>query len=445
MGGEWRRCRLGEVVDINPDTIGPDWPFDYIRYVDISSVVEGSINEPQKWISLSEAPSRAKRLVKAGDTVLSTVRPGRRSMFFVRETIPDLVVSTGFAVLRPQTDRVDPRFLYACVFDKAFTAYLVSKEKGAAYPAVLPADIAEAEISIPPLPEQRAIAHILGTLDDKIELNRKMNQTLEAIARAIFKSWFVDFDPVIDNALAAGKPIPEEFAERAARRAQLAHGKSPLPENIRRLFPDEFQDSELGPIPKGWKVSVIGEEFNITMGQSPPGRTYNETGDGLPFFQGRRDFGFRYPTKRVYCSEPKRIAEAGDALVTVRAPVGEVNMAWERVCIGRGVAALRHRSGGRSFTYYAVSALQDQLKRYEAEGTVFGSITKRQLVGMKWLAPSQPVLERFELLVSPVDEQIRRNEGETGKLVRLRDALLSKLISGELRIPNGEELMGATV
>jgi len=102
MGGEWRRCRLGEVVDINPDAIGPDWPFDYIRYVDISSVVEGSINEPQKWISLSEAPSRAKRLVKAGDTVLSTVRPGRRSMFFVRETIPDLVVSTGFVPKRKE-------------------------------------------------------------------------------------------------------------------------------------------------------------------------------------------------------------------------------------------------------------------------------------------------------------------------------------------------------
>lgn len=115
-------------------------------------------------------------------------------------------------------------------------------------------------------------------------------------------------------------------------------------------------------------------------------------------------------------------------------------MAWEKVCIGRGVAALRHRNGGRSFTYYAVSALQDQLKRYEAERTVFGSITKRQLVGMKWLAPSQPVLERFELLVSPVDEQIRRNEGETGKLVRLRDALLPKLISGELRVKDAESL-----
>ena len=122
MGGEWRRCRLGEVVDINPDAIGSDWPFNYIKYVDISSVGEGGILEPPKLIPLSEAPSRARRLVRSGDTVLSTVRPGRRSMFFVRKTIPDLVISTGFAVLRPRADCIDPRFLYACVFERSFTA-----------------------------------------------------------------------------------------------------------------------------------------------------------------------------------------------------------------------------------------------------------------------------------------------------------------------------------
>jgi len=102
-----------------------------------------------------------------------------------------------------------------------------------------------------------------------------MNQTLEAIAQAIFKSWFVDFDPVIDNALATGKPIPGEFAERAARRAQLAHGKSSLPENIRRLFPDEFQDSELGPIPKGWKTEPLDQIAHFLNGLAlqkyPPG------------------------------------------------------------------------------------------------------------------------------------------------------------------------------
>jgi very-short-patch-repair endonuclease len=136
-------------------------------------------------------------------------------MFFVSTPVPDLVVSTGFAVLRPKPGVIHPRYLYACVFNKAFTDYLVSREKGAAYPAVLPEDIAEATISLPPLPEQRAIAHILGTLDDKIELNRRMSETLEQMARALFKSWFIDFDPVRRNAARARNqpsppaPLPE--------------------------------------------------------------------------------------------------------------------------------------------------------------------------------------------------------------------------------------------
>ncbi|MEK7298697.1 MAG: restriction endonuclease subunit S, partial [Candidatus Margulisiibacteriota bacterium] len=196
MAGEWATTRLGQVAAINPDAIGRDWPFAHIRYIDISSVKEGQIEVSPQWMKVSDAPSRAKRLVRKGDTVLSTVRPNRRSMFFVSQPGEDWVVSTGFAVLRPKTPFIDPRFLYACVFDQAFTEYLITREKGAAYPAVSPEDIANAELSIPPLKEQQAIGSILGTLDDKIELNRRMNETLEAMARAIFKSWFVDFDPV---------------------------------------------------------------------------------------------------------------------------------------------------------------------------------------------------------------------------------------------------------
>ncbi len=196
MASEWREVKLGEVVSINTDSIGNDWPFSHIKYIDISSVGEGAIIEPAQILSLDEAPSRAKRLVKEGDSVLSTVRPGRRSMFFAKQPEPDWVVSTGFAVLRARREFIEPRYLYACIFDKAFTEFLVKREKGAAYPAVLPEDIADAVIKLPPLPEQRAIAHILGTLDDKIELNRRMSETLEQMARALFKAWFVDFEPV---------------------------------------------------------------------------------------------------------------------------------------------------------------------------------------------------------------------------------------------------------
>lgn len=192
----------------------------------------------------------------------------------------------------------------------------------------------------PRRPEQRAIAHVLGALDDKIELNRRMNETLEAMTRALFKSWFVDFDPV---------------------RAKMKGRDTGLPRDIAALFPDRLVDSEMGEIPEGWEVKSLKDCMNLTMGQSPPGSTYNDHGDGLPFFQGRSEFGFRYPEKRRFCSAPTRVADPDDTLVSVRAPVGDINLAWERCCIGRGVAALRHKSGSSSFTYHSAWALQREL------------------------------------------------------------------------------------
>jgi len=272
-------------------------------------------------------------------------------------------------------------------------------------------------VILPPIEEQRAIARILGALDDKIELNRRMNETLEEMARAIFKSWFVDFDPL---------------------RAKV-EGRDPgLPEHIANLFPDRFEDSELGKIPAGWTTGTVGEDFEVTMGQSPPGETYNEVGDGLPFYQGRRDFGFRYPALRVYCSAPRRTAQAGDALVSVRAPVGDVNMAEESCCIGRGVAAVRHKTGSRSYTYYAMQSLKAYFDHFESDGTVFGSVSKSGFATIPFLIPPSKLVENFESIVFSTDQRIESSTRQTRTLAAIRDALLPKLFSGELRVPDAK-------
>jgi type I restriction enzyme S subunit len=174
-------------------------------------------------------------------------------MFFASGDEPDLVVSTGFAVLRPKSELIDPRYLYACVFDRTFTHYLVSREKGAAYPSVLPEDIADATIILPPLPEQRAIAHILGTLDGKIELNRRMSETLKQMARALFKAWFMDFEPV------------RAKMEGRWRRGQSLPG---LPAHLYDLFPDRLVDSELGRIPEGWEACPLGDLLELAYGKA---------------------------------------------------------------------------------------------------------------------------------------------------------------------------------
>ncbi len=274
-------------------------------------------------------------------------------------------------------------------------------------------DLENIEAALPAHQEQRDIAHILGTLDDKIELNRRMNETLEAMAQSLFKSWFVDFDPV---------------------RAKMEGRDTGLPKPIADLFPNRLVSSEFGEIPEGWKNKSLGECFSLTMGQSPPGNTYNDHSDGLPFFQGRTDFGFRFPENRKFSTAPTRIAQPEDTLVSVRAPVGDINMAWEQCCIGRGVAALRHKSGSSSFTYYSAWAVQDKIKTYEHTGTVFGAINRRQFEALEMLEPRAELIKAFDAHTGPVDIRIRDNTSESRTLTALRDALLPKLISGEIRL-----------
>ena len=288
---------------------------------------------------------------------------------------------------------------------------------GAVFDSLKCGDIPDFLLPIPPLDDQRAIAHILGMLDDKIELNRRMNATQEAMARALFRSWFVDFDPV---------------------RAKMEGRDTGLPKEIADLFPDRLVDSELGALPTGWRVGQVEDGFEIVMGQSPPGHTYNDTGDGLPFFQGRSDFGFRYPKNRKFCTAPNRIAQPWDTIVSVRAPVGDINMAWERCCIGRGVAALRSRSGAVSHGYCAAQALQMHMREYEHTGTVFGAINRKQLARLPLSQPAPDVVQGFEDIVHPLDQMIRLRTAQVATLTALRDTLLPKLVSGELRA-NGLE------
>lgn len=269
---------------------------------------------------------------------------------------------------------------------------------------------------------------LMSALDGKIELNRRMNETLEAMARAIFKDWFVDFGPTRAKMAMRGEDPQKENTARAPY----------LAPDLWSLFPDRLDDKGK---PEGWGASTVGAEFNLTMGQSPPGDTYNENGEGLPFFQGRTDFGFRYPVRRKFCSAPSRVAQQDDTLVSVRAPVGDLNMAWEKCCIGRGVAAVRHGSGSRGYTYYALLSIQSALERFEHTGTVFGAINKVQFEKLQVPDPSRTAIAAFEDVVGGIDDRIRLNTIESATVSRMRDLLLPKLMSGEVRVKNAEEMV----
>ena len=377
------------------------------------------------------------RFAKADDVLFSVRAP----IGEINRATEDCSIGRGLAAIRADSYLDTTYIEYVLRYIRR--EWEILEGQGAVFGNAKKSDLENLPVPWPKDEKRRAIARILGSLDDKIELNRKTNETLEAMARAIFKSWFVDFDPVRAKAdLSAVASAKAEGRDPLSACNAQAGG---LPDEIAALFPDNFQDSDLGEIPKGWKVSTIGSEFNLTMGQSPPGKTYNENGDGLPFFQGRRDFGFRFPTNRVYCTAPKRLADHGDTLVSVRAPVGDINMAMARCCVGRGVAGIRHKSESRSYTYYAMHTLGDRFARFEAEGTVFGAINKKQFEGLRWLSPPGELVNDFEKIAFSLDERIENNTNQTVTLSSLRNTILPKLISGELRIPDAGKLLESVI
>ena len=242
---------------------------------------------------------------------------------------------------------------------------------------------------------QQNIASILKSLDDKIEVNRKINENLEQQAQALFKSWFVDFEPFQNG---------------------------------------EFVESELGMIPKGWRVGILKEIADIIMGTSPSGSSYNTEGIGDVFYQGRAEFGFRFPKRNMYTTEAKRFAEVDSVLVSVRAPVGDINVAEEKCCIGRGLASVKSKNNYNSYLLYLMQSLKNVFDRFNGEGTVFGSINKKAFEEMQIIVPTGNVISKFDSIASSMDCQIKRTEQESRRLAELRDTLLPKLMSGELKV-----------
>ena len=236
--------------------------------------------------------------------------------------------------------------------------------------------------SCPPLSEQKQIASILSSLDDKIDLLNRENATLEAMAETLFRQWFI-----------------EEARE-------------------------------------DWEEGKLGDEFAFTMGQSPSGDSFNEDGIGMPMYQGNADFGFRFPTQRIYTTQPTRVAEVNDTLISVRAPVGAQNMAKEKCCIGRGVAAFRYKNNPAyfSYTYYKLKSLLEEIKQFNDNGTVFGSISKSDFDNFNISIPDKETIMSFQQQVEAIDCKIINNNNEIQTLAQARNGLLPKLMSDEMKI-----------
>ncbi len=284
--------------------------------------------------------------------------------------------------------KADTAFMYYHFLNEEFQFYIEMVATGTTIPNVPLKGIRQYTFKVPPLPEQKAIAEVLSSLDDKIDLLHRQNKTLEQMAETLFRQWFV-----------------EEAGE-------------------------------------DWEEGVLPDEFDFTMGQSPPGKTFNEAGIGMPMFQGNADFGFRFPSERVYTTDPKRLAQPFDTLISVRAPVGAQNMAEKECCIGRGVAAFRHKFNQDfyTYTYFKLESLMEEIKKFNDEGTVFGSISKGDFQKMEIVIPPKEFVRRFESEAKSINDKVIKNCRQIRTLESLRDTLLPKLMSGEVRVNHDREL-----
>jgi len=272
------------------------------------------------------------------------------------------------------------------------------------------------EMFIHSLSDQQKIAKVLSDLDAKIELNNRINAELEGMAKLIYDYWFMQFDFPYDSAQAPGKPY------------KSSGGKMVWNEELKR------------EVPEGWGVKRLHEIANITMGQSPEGSSYNNEGIGSVFFQGSTDFGWRFPTIRQFTTQPNRMASKGDILLSVRAPVGTLNIAAQNCCIGRGLAALNSKGGFDSYLFYVMEYFKKVFDNRNNTGTTFGSITKDDLYNLKLVYPSLDFLKKYDAIVSKFNQSIENNHIQNQELSALRDWLLPMLMNGQVRIEGKYEV-----
>ncbi|WP_337782546.1 restriction endonuclease subunit S [Segatella sp.] len=402
---EWKEVDIEQTsIEIIDGDRGKNYPKNneltnsgYCLFLSAANVTKNGLQFSNNSFITKEKDALLRKGKLMPQDIVLTTRGTVGNVGFYGDDVPysNMRINSGMVIIRPGED-FDTLFLYLYLRSCYFRAQITQFQSGSAQPQLPISTLQKMKVIKPDIAAQRRIASILSSLDRKIELNNKINADLEEMAQAIFKNWFVDFEPFKDG---------------------------------------KFVDSELGMIPEGWKVGTLADIAEITMGQSPAGNSLNENREGMIFYQGSSDFGFRFPSIRVFTTEPKRLAVANSVLFSVRAPVGDINVAKEECCIGRGVASIKSKYGHDSYLFYTMKSLHKLFDSFDGEGTVFGSINKKTLSAIQILLPSDGIVEQFNNIASSFDDRIRSLSDENSRLSLLRDTLLPRLMSGELEVP----------
>lgn len=364
----WKKVKLGEIVITNPDSMNGSYSFKEIIYLDTGSITKGKIEQLQK-LKVKDAPTRAKRLIKDGDIIYSSVRPIQRHYGFIKNSPENLVVSTGFVVLRVKHEKSDSRFIYYFLTTDEIveTLNVIAEGSTSAYPSLRPSDIENLEILLPPLPEQKAIASVLSSLDDKIDLLHRQNQTLEKMAETLFRQWFIE-------------EAKDDWEEgKLGDLIIISSGKG--------LKRKEFVNNGLYP--------VLGANGEL-------GKTNNFLFDERLIFTGRVG------------------------------TLGNVFISEGKVWLSDNTLIIRPLS--QEFFYFVYFFLKLAKLEELNVGSTQPLIRQTDLKGLEIIVPDKETINRFHENVEQSFNKIRQNKQQIRTLEQLRDTLLPKLMSGEVRI-----------
>lgn len=436
----WKWVKLDDITENIEKVNYRKTPNVFFKYIDISSID----NNVQKIVDYKEykgkdSPSRARQMIKSNDVLFSTVRTYLKNIAMVEPKFDGEIASTGFCILRPK-EPIEPKFIFYYVQTSEFLNPLNNLQRGTSYPAVRNGDVLNQLFPLAPLAEQ---VRIVGRVEELFSRLDAGMRSLQAAQTQLEQYRLTTLKQAYTGRLT--QKWRHENPDNEPSSTLIEHIKKELEKlPTQRFTPKKIKLDNLSELPDKWSWVQMGEVFYIILGQSPPSSTYNEVKKGLPFFQGSKEFRERYPIIQKWCSEPKKIAEKNDVLISVRAPVGDVNIAPEKCCIGRGLSAIRALAGVKPlYVYHLIEFIRSDLES-KGTGSTFNAITgdvlRSQIIPLPPLDEIDEIVENIEMSFS-IFKRIEKNlDQNIRKCERLKQSILRKAFEGRLvpQDPNDE-------
>ncbi len=398
---KWKEVRLGDICKSNINSYSEKDNWSFVNYLDTGNITENKISDIQ-FIDLSSEslPSRARRKVQLNDIIYSTVRPNQKHFGIIKNQPENFLVSTGFAVLHINKTIADPNFIFYNLIQNENTESLhaIAEQTTSAYPAIKPSDIENLSIKLPPLPTQQKIAAILSSLDDKIELNNKINTNLEHQALALFKNWFVDFEPF-------GGKMPEGWKEcKAEEYFEITIGKTP-PRKEQEWFSEEKTDQTI----KWVSISDMGSCGTFISDSS------------------------EYLTTDAVSKFNVKVVPANTVLLSFKLTVGRIAITDDEMCTNEAIAHFGTKN--KAINEYLYLYLKNfNYQTMGSTSSIATAVNSKIIKAMPFILPDEKTINNFHQATNSLFEKIRENQHENRTLSTIRDTLLPKLMNGEITV-----------